>query len=230
MRRLGFLDAEVDVYIALLRLGPSLVSAIHKETGLHRTHIYDLLEKLREKGLVSVFIQSGKKHFQAAHPSTLLSYLDEKKEAMKNFLPDLENLMKLPKEETSVELFKGKDGIKTVLQDLLKTGKNYSVMGSIKQFENILTFVMPHFLREVEKKNIKERIICDKKERVLKISTGQYRYLDGHYLLPSSFGVYGEKVAIFIWNLPYFAILIHNKDVAKTYQNYFDFFWKLAKK
>lgn len=228
LKQLGFLDAEIDVYIALLRLGPAMVSKIHQETGLHRTHIYDLLEKLREKGLVSIFIQAGKKHFQAAPPSNILSYIEEKKQTVKGFLPELEQLMKLPREETQVELFKGKQGLKTVLQDVLKTGKNYCVMGSIKQFEEILQFALPQFLRRIEELNIKERIICDRQEKILKIKTGTYKYLKTEYLFPSSFWVYGDKVAIFVWNLPYFVIVINNKDVAKTYQNYFEFFWKLA--
>jgi len=228
LKQLGFLEAEIEVYMALLKLGPSMVSKIHQEIGLHRTHIYDLLEKLREKGLVSTFIQSGKKHFQASPPSNILSYIEEKKEAVKDFLPELEDLMKLPKEETKIELFKGKNGLKTLLQDVIKTGKDYFVMGSIKKFEDIIQFAFPHFLKKIEKLKIKERIICDKKEKVLKIKTGEYRYLSGDYLFPSSFWVYGNKVIIFIWHLPYFAILINNKDVAKTYRNYFEFFWKLA--
>ena len=226
---LGFLDTEVDVYTALLRLGPSLVSSIHKETGLHRTHIYDLLEKLREKGLVSTYIESGKKHFQAAPPKNILNYLNEKQNTVKTALPELENLMKLPKEDTHIELFKGKNGLKTVLQDVIKERKNYCVMGSIKKFEDIIQFAFPQFLKKIEKLNLKERIISDKKEKIIKISTGEYRHLDGNYLFPSSFWVYGHKVIIFIWSLPYFAIVINNQDVAKTYQNYFEFFWGLAK-
>ena len=229
LKQLGFLDAETEVYITLLRLGPSMVSRIHRETGLHRTHIYDLLEKLREKGLVSTFIQSGKKHFQPAPPANILGYIEEKKDFVKQILPDLENLTNLPKEETHIELFKGKDGLKTVLRDVLKTGKDYYVMGSIKQFESILEFVFPQFLKKIEKLGIKEKILCDKKEKIVKIKTGTYRYLESEYLFPSSFWIYGDKVAIFVWNLPYFAIIIKNKDIAETYRNYFEFFWKLAK-
>ena len=229
-RELGFLDAEVEVYTALLRLGPTIVSKLHQETGLHRTHIYDLLEKLKEKGLVSTFIQSGKKHFQAAPPRTLLGYVEEKKTMVRELLPQLEDLMTLPKEDTTVELFKGKDGLKTILQDVLKTGKDYAVMGGIKQFERILQYALPGFLKKIEKLNIKERILCDKKEHIIKIKTGNYRYLSENYLFPSSFWVYGKKVAIFIWHLPYFVIVINNKDVAKTYQTYFEFFWQLGKK
>ncbi|MEK6825552.1 MAG: helix-turn-helix domain-containing protein [Nanoarchaeota archaeon] len=229
LKQIGFLDAEVDVYQALLRKGPALVSELHQTTGHHRTHIYDLLEKLREKGLVSVFIQAGKKHFQAASPQRLLAYMDERKKQVESLLPDLEELIQTPREAVNVELFKGKEGLKTVLQDVLRTGKNYCVMGSIKQFEEILEYALPSFLRTIEKKNIKERVLCDTREKIEKAKIGTYRALDGKYLFPSSFWVYGDKVAFFVWTMPYFAIVIESNDVAKTYQAYFEFFWKIAK-
>ena len=62
LKEIELLEGEVDFYLALLRLGPSLVSRIHKETGLHRTHIYDLLEKLKEKGLESANINWMRTH------------------------------------------------------------------------------------------------------------------------------------------------------------------------
>ncbi len=229
LKQIGLLDAEIEVYLTLLRIGASLVSRIHKETGLHRTHIYDLLEKLKEKGLVSTFIQSGKKYFNPSPPNKILSYIEEKKDNVLSILPELEQLTTLPKEETHVELFKGKNGIKTVLQDVLNTKQDYCVLGSIQQFENILEFSLPNFLRKVEKLKLKERIISDKKESIIKTKVGQYKYLKSNYLFPSSFWIYGNKVAIFIWSLPYFAIVIDNEDVSKTYQNYFEFFWELTK-
>ena len=178
--------------------------------------------------MVSSYIQSGKNYFKPAPPNKILSYLEEKKESVQTILPELEDLSKLPKEETQVELFKGKDGLKTVLYEVLNTGKDYSVMGSIKQFETILQFALPQFLKKIERLNIKERILCDNQENVLKIKTGKYKYLKSEYLFPSSFWIYGDKVAIFVWNLPYFVIVVNNKEVAQTYQNYFEFFWSLA--
>src|SRR3989344_1387983 len=222
LKELGFLDAEIEVYLTLLRLGPSLVSKMHQDTGLHRTHIYDLLEKLREKGLVSVFIQSGKKHFQAAAPRRLLEYIEEEKVQVQELLPQLEELMHAPQETVNVELFKGKEGLKTVLQDVIKTGKKYCVMGSIQQFEKILEYALPSFLRKIEKAGIRERVLCDKHEHIERATTGNYKALEGKYLFPSSFWVYGDKVAFFIWNSPYFAIVIESKEAAKTYQAYFD--------
>ena len=95
LKQIGLTDGEIEVYLCLLRIGPSLVSRITKETGLHRTHIYDTLEKLKEKGLVSTFIQSGKNYFKPAKPNKILQFLDEKKEKVHSILPQLEELNKL---------------------------------------------------------------------------------------------------------------------------------------
>jgi len=229
LKQIGFLDAEIEIYKTLLRLGPSLVSKLAKETGHHRTHIYDLLEKLREKGLVSSLIQSGKRVFKASNPSSLLKYVEDKKEIVNAIIADLNSLSKMPVEETEVELFKGKEGMKSILQDFLENKKDYCVMGSMKKFEEVLEYSMPSFLKKIEKLKVKERIICDKKEKIIKIKTGAYRYLDSGFIFPSSFWIYEDKVAIFVWNFPYFCVLIKNKDIAETYQNYFEFFWKQAK-
>ncbi len=234
LRKIGLLENEIEVYLALLRLGSESVTVLHKETGLHRTHIYDLLEKLKEKGLVSEYIQAGVKYFKATPPQRLLAYLEEQKASIETILPELENLSKLKRDdtrgETIVEVYKGKEGLKSVLLDILHTGKNYSVMGSIKQFETILTFALPQFLSKIEKLGIKERILCDKKEKVIRIKSGTYKCLEAEQLFPSSFWVYGDRVAIFVWNSPYYVILIKSKEVAKTYRNYFEYFWKRGKK
>jgi HTH-type transcriptional regulator, sugar sensing transcriptional regulator len=230
LKQIGFLDAEIIIYKALLRKGESKVSDLNKETGIHRTHIYDILEKLREKGLVSIYIKSNKKYFKAYSPTKILDYIDERKEKVKHILPNSQQLANETKDDVSIELFKGLEGLKTVLQDIINTKKDYCAMGNIKSFETEFEFLIQNFLKNVIKNRIMERIICDKKEAIEKIKYGRYRYLNGEYIFPSNFWVYGDKVAIFILNRPYYAILISNKDIAKTYQNYFEFFWKLAKR
>ena len=63
--KIGFSKGEIEIYLALLRLGKSTVTRLTKETGIHRTYIYDIAEKLRERGLVSQIIEQSKKYFQA---------------------------------------------------------------------------------------------------------------------------------------------------------------------
>ncbi|MBT7902398.1 hypothetical protein HN587_00945 [Candidatus Woesearchaeota archaeon] len=230
-KQLGFLDAEVIVYKALLKLGPTLVSKIHQETGLHRTHIYDLLEKLREKGLVSTFTSDQKKHFQAAPPENILEYIEEKKTQIEEkILPELIDLSNLPKENTTVELFKGLKGIKSVYNDIIKTGKNYyCIAKSNKQKHPQIHIQLVQFLKRIEKNNIQEKIVFDKKGYIVKTKNGSYKYLDSKKEIPTTAYIYGSKVALFILQPPFHVILIKNKDVADTYKQNFNFLWSKSK-
>src|SRR3989344_1182878 len=48
----GLTEKESEVYLALIELGSSSAGQIIQKTGLHRAVVYDLLERLIEKGLV----------------------------------------------------------------------------------------------------------------------------------------------------------------------------------
>ena len=59
LSELGLSEGEIKVYMALLKLGSSPVSALKEETKLHRTTIYDFIEKLLNKGLVNHVIKNN---------------------------------------------------------------------------------------------------------------------------------------------------------------------------
>ena len=72
LRKIGLSDGEIKVYSALLDLRRSPVNKIHEKTGIERRNIYDILNKLIEKGLVSYTIEKGKKTYQCTHPNKLV--------------------------------------------------------------------------------------------------------------------------------------------------------------
>jgi sugar-specific transcriptional regulator TrmB len=49
---LGLTSSQARVYLALARSGPSKVTAISQATGIHRTHLYEVLKSLEEHGFV----------------------------------------------------------------------------------------------------------------------------------------------------------------------------------
>jgi len=56
--KLGFNQKEAEVYLMLLRVGPSPVSSLAQRIGLKRASVYSVLDSLMVRGLVS-FEQSG---------------------------------------------------------------------------------------------------------------------------------------------------------------------------
>ncbi len=71
LRKIGLSEGEVKVYSAVLNIGTSNLNKIHEKTGIERRNIYDILNKLIEKGLISYTIEKGKKHFQITHQQLL---------------------------------------------------------------------------------------------------------------------------------------------------------------
>lgn len=226
----GLSKSEAEIYLALLRLGKSTATRLAQETGIHRTYIYDVLEKLKEKGLVSQIKEENKKYFQATNPERIREYLLEKVENIDRLMPELNELQKKSKEETKVEIYKGKEGIKTILNDIIKESKNYFTIGSVKEFEEILPIFSEQFLKKVDLKGIKERVILKEGTKILEAKNHEYKYLSKEHVFLVGIIIYSDKVAFFIWNEPYIQILIKNTDIARSYLTQFNLLWKSAKK
>ena len=231
LKEAGLSEQEIEIYLTLVRLGSITVSRISQETGLHRSNLYDTLEKLQNKGLASHIIKNNIKYYQATHPERLVSYLEERLDNVKSVIPELLKMSALPKEETEVEVFKAREGIKTVFKDIISSGKDFWVYGSAEKFEKLFPIYSKQFFRLVDEKKIKERIIFEQGTKInIKTIKGEYRFISKEHVVPTSFNVYGNNVALFIWTPPMFAIMIKNKDVAETYRMYFKFLWKMCEK
>lgn len=230
---IGLGKNEADIYLSLIKFGKSTTTSLTKETGIHRTYIYDILEKLREKGLISQIKEENKKYFMATDPSRLKDFLNEKLSIVEEVIPELNELRKKKSEGTIVEVFKGKEGIKLILNDMVNEGKDYLGVGVVHYFENeeylSKTFTDQWILKMNERK-VKEKMILEEKTNLTPLKMSEYRYLPKEYLFSSSFLVYGNKIAIFVWGKSLVQVLITNKDIARSYETQFNALWKIAKK
>ena len=46
---------------------------------------------------------------------------------------------------------------------------------------------------------------------------------------PTTTLIYGDKIVLFNWELPYNAVVISNKNLTDTYRNHFELLWKISK-
>ena len=228
LKEIGVQEGEVTVYLALLKLKETTATQITQYTGLHRSYVYDLIEKLKERGLVSFVIKNNVKYFRASHPSKILDYIKEKEEKINTILPELINLSQEKGEDIKVEIYKGKEGIKTILNDILKENRGYLLFGHLK-FEELLPIYVKQFVKLADKQKIIEKAILEKGIKIIPTKRHEYKYISKEYLFPNAVIVYGNKVAIFIWQEPYYVLLIENKDVALSYKTHFNLLWSIAK-
>ena len=80
---------EARVYMALLDLGSASVNDIVKKSGVHRVNAYDVIERLKIKGLISSILKSNKRYYEVANPEELVKLLDAKRENLAEIMPEL---------------------------------------------------------------------------------------------------------------------------------------------
>ena len=136
LRRIGLTEGEIKVYQALLELGECTKTALAKKSGIAPSNIYDVTNRLVEKGIISKVEKNGIAHFSPANPKHILDFLNQKQkdiEEEKDFvsliLPSLLLKFHESKEKVNVEVFQGWNGMKTIFEDLINEcsagDKNY---------------------------------------------------------------------------------------------------------
>lgn len=231
LHQIGLSEGETAVYLALLKLGSSPVSKIKEETRLHRTTIYDFLEKLLTKGLVNYVVMGGVKFFKATHPNKLKDYVKEKENVVEEILPSLIKQTGLQKDELSVEVYKGVEGLKTLLKDVLREGKDFVSFGvDESMFKEKIGSFMDWYFKEEKRMGFKERLLTrDDVDFVYDYPTAIYRYLPKESFNPTPTFVWGDNIGILIWE-PFSVIRIKNSALADSYRKYFELLWRQAKK
>jgi len=236
---IGLTSNEAKVYLALVEIGSSSATSIIQKTGLHRAVVYDLLERLIQKGLVSYMISSKKKFFESTNPNRLKEILEEREEALSKILPELIELSKF-KTKLDINVYKGKEGIKNVFEDILKESPSeWLSMGSSGETYELL----PAFLDNFHKLRIKSKINSrglmlysktseKRRQNLSKMPLTEIRILPKEVKTPTVINIYASKISLYSVtkeNIP-FIILIENKEMANSFKEYFECMWKLSKK
>ncbi|MBT5021481.1 hypothetical protein HOK51_01380 [Candidatus Woesearchaeota archaeon] len=232
LKEFGLTNKETQVYLALLNLGTSLVQEISRKAGTYRTYTYEILKSLKEKGLVSYVIKSGKQYFEPAEPDKLINILKEKQAKINDILPDLKEIYKQTSDKPKIEVYEGKQGIKTILDDILRSKQELLIYGSTKKQIKLLNFYFPSYIKRRIKAKIRAKVITEMSKEGIEVQKKDSECLRETRLLPKEMdfptttNIYGNKVAILSLDGEPTGIIIDNKAIADTQRMIFDLFWK----
>lgn len=239
LKELGLSEAEAKVYLSLLETGSTLVGPIIKKTGLHRATTYQLLQRLKEKGLVSSVIKGKKQHFEPVHPDRLMDILKEREEHLQKVLPALKARLESSRDHQEITVHTGIKGIRAVmnrmLEELNPEGTYYD-FGASGLFFDVMGAYFLTWQRKKRKYKIWSKVIFseDIKKRnpdILKEYHGEGKFHPKEYGSMTDTMIYNDTVVLFLWRAsPPVAVLIKNEETAKGYLNQFEILWKHARK
>lgn len=117
--KLGLNEKEARVYLASLELGETNIERISKKSGVKRTTVYDIIDSLKEKGLMSSVAKKKKKFYYARDPRLMEESFEEKKQALKKILPDLLSLANFIDRKPRIRFFEGVGGVEEIYKEML---------------------------------------------------------------------------------------------------------------
>jgi sugar-specific transcriptional regulator TrmB len=235
----GLTINEAKVYLTLLEQGSSPVTDITKSSGVHRVNVYDVIERLSKKGLISSVTKKNKQYYEAADPEELIHLLESKKENIRKSIPEMKLLFENRKEKENVHFFKGPQGVYNAYNMILEEGKTFKTlygMGGSGLNRKILKHRHELFDKERIKKGIHvkalyyESLRKDKEEAKEKL--WELRYIPDKYKNNLMLDICGKLSIILLPTLDkeeIIAIVIENKEIADGYRKMFEYMWELSK-
>lgn len=243
--KLGMSKGEVRVYSALLKIGEVTITPLANESGVTKSKIYDIVDRLIKKGLVGYNIKQGTKHFFVNDPRRIMDYLTSKEEEIKKDKKEIEEIMPtlLAQRNSSsqnrvAEIYQGYNGMKTIREELMLTldkGEDLLVIGAPKiandKWEGwLLDFHKNRIKRGVGMKIIYNAEAKEYGELRTKMKLTEVKYFKEGINSPTWIDVFSEAVmiAVIIEGDP-ICFVIKNKEVANSFKIYFEMLWKASK-
>ena len=239
LERLGLNKNEAKVYYALIIKGKATAQELVKSLGVYRNIVYDNLEKLLGKGLVSFVVEGTKRIFIAEKPSAIVEFLETRQEKLneeikqaKEIIPDITKILGSHSSKQDVIVFRGIAGLKKVLGEIVQANKSWCI-GITNESVKILgeTYWKNYNVKKKDTKT-KEWLLWnhDFKNKVIADNENSK-----HKILPKELDqvtetiMYENKVAIMVYSAEPIVIVMENKEIFEAHKKHFDFLWFLVK-
>ncbi|HLC70210.1 MAG TPA: helix-turn-helix domain-containing protein [Patescibacteria group bacterium] len=228
---------EAKIYETLLILGEATVNEISTHSKIHRRNIYDTINRLTEKGLVFQVIGHGDSIYKPVEPNKLMELVQERQKKLEKVLPDLISEYNNKPQLEAVYFYKGIEGFKNYLRDLLISKEDaYFIGAKGAWFDPQLKTFLENFLTQAKKEGITYKHLFDhevkeKLPEVLKSVGKPYKFLPKDYSTPSMIDIFGDRVVSFTGaglgkiseDISIFVII--SRPMATSYKTWFQFMW-----
>jgi sugar-specific transcriptional regulator TrmB len=236
LQELNFSSNEAKIYGALLETGQTSAGTIIKKTRLHRSVVYETLDKLIYRKLVFKLEKNKISYFQTADPSRILRDVQRQKEIAENLIPQLKDFIdeKLPE----ITIYQGIESYRRFwIESIQKMpiGSIDYIAGSIgnKYFEYLGKDFIKYEKIQVQKKIKWKSILFNRDAADIKHlkkypKLNEFRIIDRKFEKQGNFNVLGNESVLLHSATEPMIIEIKNKTLVKVFRNLFDILWDIG--
>jgi len=231
----GLDDKEARVYLASLSLGPSTAQKIAETAGIKRTTTYNIIEDLRNIGLIAISNQGFKKYYFPAPPESLEAAINAKREILKTVMPDLQSLYNLKGDESSIKYYKGLKACQGVYWSLLESIKPhdyYLVLTDQERWYALDPEFSQKFIEKRAKLNIGIRLLfqdsalAHEHKKFEQNFNEHIKILSPGEPLTTNLIITPQKVVIHQLVPPIFTMVIENQGIIRMNREMFEIMWR----
>lgn len=231
---LGLTDKEAKVYLAATEVGTSPVSSIAQAAKINRVTAYDILEKLKKKGLVSHFTKNRTKFFTSTKPEILLEEFEKRTSELRTSIPKFKRLTG----ETNhprVRYFEGLEGIKAIYADTLTSKTEILNFSNSEEVRKSWTNYDQEYVQKRAEKKIFLKGISPKDSFGEKVHSEDEKYYReirllsaDHFNFTNEINIYDDKVSIISFKEELIGMIIESPEIANSQRAIFEMCWQFT--
>lgn len=236
LKSLGLKEKDQEIYLALLELADASILQLSLKTGIKRPTIYDSLRRLIDKGLITSYIERGKRRFSAENPAKIKNVIEGMLEAVDKFLPELQKTW-TPHSAPKAKIYEGEEGLKKLTEEAFQCKEKmiYSIGSAEIARQAIGTnigFTRRRVKNKIFAKNIRIKDEPVKKNYLEKQreELREVRFLPKNIKFPAIINIFDNKVAVSASKKERVGFLIESNDFAEAMKTIFQLLWDIAEK
>ncbi|MEI6498753.1 MAG: helix-turn-helix domain-containing protein [bacterium] len=237
LQDLGLSSNEARVYFALIELKKTSAGEIIKKTNLHRSIVYESLDKLVDKKLVTKSNKNNIAFYYPTDPNHIIQRIEVQKSLALDTVPRLKEILSSTSPEINV--YEGVESYRKFWLESaqsLPVGSTDFVVGTIlgKWREYMGPDLEMYMQKRLERKIIWQTIVFDEAEIDHKLRK-QYPDLHRFKIIPKSFSkegnfnIFGKESVILHSISEPMIIEIKSKSYVNIFKNIFDILWEMGK-
>lgn len=234
LKKFNLKSIEIDVYLAVLKLGSASATQIAKIANIKRTYIYDIAKALEQKGLLTITFHKKKKQFVAQPPEKIKELQQENLKLLDQILPEIKLMQRTIDIKPVISYYEGTEGIKSIYSDTIKEGKEILAFVAVPEgLQSKLGNYLINYVKQRSEKKIMAKAIAPDSPIAREFQKRDQQELrqtklisENDYPFSIEINIYGYKVAFISYKEnELVGVIIESMEIAKTMKSIHNFFW-----